>query len=245
MKRVGIFVLLIMLSVICVAQIRKIEEVVVKAPKYNGVVTFEKGSENFVSPISRFLQKDLSIKSKEYDYLKEGTVIIDFTVNTDGTVDNFIVKNSISHTNDNFVISALKSTSGDWIPGQRDGFPVEMEKRVVVAFTSEETPSLNHQARYYTVRGIKKFMAAERCQKNLFIHQENKEKRTERKLCAALKRLESANSLRPNEPCVKFWEAKTYEKLGDDIMRYQKLNEYQDALDARYYAMTDLVTITL
>ena len=65
---------------------------------------------------------------------REGTVVVDFTVNTDGSIENFKIQNSVAASNDKAVISALKRTSGDWIPGSQNGNPIAMEKRLLVAF---------------------------------------------------------------------------------------------------------------
>ncbi len=243
MKRVLFLLVAFAFSLYSIAQYR-FDEVVVKAPKYIGPIAGIENTKDIVNPISKFLQKDLSSKA-QLDYLEfqEGTVVIDFTVTTDGYVKNLIVRNSVSNINDYEVIESLKSTSGKWMPGLKDGDAVEMEKRVVIAFSDENSPTLQKQAIYYSNRGIRKFYKAEQCETNIFLNEDVKMRRAERKYNTALNKFNHAEKLRPGQAQVIFWQAKTYEKLGDDFMRDLKLLEFDEAVQSSQLATGDVVRI--
>ncbi len=244
MKRVLMFFVMIVISLLSVAQVYNFDEVTVKAPKYVGHIYGVENTHGIVNPINKFLQADLSIKADDSEYqFQEGTVVIDFTVKTDGSLDNFIVQNSVSDLNDYEVIASLKSTSGTWMPGQKDGIPVEMEKRVVIAFTREDNPSLNEQAIYYSQRGIKKFMKGEQCESDLFLSQETRIKRSDRKYHSALNKFNEAERMRPGEAQILFWQARTYEKLDDDLMKDIKLLEFYEAVGSTQYGAFEVVNV--
>ncbi len=238
------FFVMTVFSLLCVAQVYRFDEVTVKAPKYVGPIYGITNTRDIVNPINKFLQADLSIKADGSEYLfQEGTVVIDFTVNTDGSLENFIVQNSVSEVNDYEVIESLKSTSGNWIAGQKDGIAVQMEKRVVIAFSSEDNPSLNEQAVYYSQRGIKKFMRGEQCENDVFLNRQAQIKRSERKYHSALNKFNTAEKLRPGEAQILFWQARTYEKLDDDLMKDIKLLEFNEAVGSTHYGVVEIVNI--
>ncbi len=244
MKRVLLFTVLVVFSLLSVAQVYNYEEVIVRAPKYSGPVYGIENTKDMINPISKFLYQDLSSKVQSaYVEFQEGTVIIDFTVNEDGSLDNFIVRNSVSHTNDNEVIESIKSTSGEWIPGSKDGVPVQMEKRVVIAFSDENSPALEEQAIYFSNRGIRKFYKAEQCENDPFLTDEVRFKRSDRKYHTALNRFNKAESLRPEEAQVIFWQAKTYEKLGDELMMDLKLLEFDELVQSAKYVTTEVINV--
>ncbi len=244
MKRVLLFFVMIVFSLLSVAQVYRFDEVTVKAPKYVGPIIGINNARDLVNPINKFLQKDLSYKAENSGFdFQEGTVVVDFTVNIDGSLENIIVQNSVSQANDQQVIASLKSTSGNWIAGQKDGTPVKMEKRVVIAFTSQETPSLEKQAIYYSQRGIRKFYRAEQCENSIFLTDEVKYRRANRKYHSALNKFNYAEKMRPEEPQILFWQAKTYEKLDDDLMKDIKLMEFFEALGDTYYGVAEIVKV--
>ncbi|MCW3788446.1 energy transducer TonB [Plebeiibacterium sediminum] len=244
MKRVLLFTVLIVFSLISMAQVYNYEEVIVRAPKYSGPVYGVENTKDMINPISKFLYQDLSNKVQaEYTEFQEGTVVIDFTVNEDGSLENFIVRNSVSYTNDNEVIESIKSTSGKWIPGSKDGVPVQMEKRVVIAFSDENSPALEEQAIYYSTKGIRKFYKAEQCESDPFLSDEVRLKRSDRKYHTALNRFNKAESLRPEEAQIIFWQAKTYEKLGDDLMRDLKLLDFDELVESAKYVTTEVINV--
>jgi len=236
------FTVLAVFSLLSVAQVYRFDEVTVKAPKYVGPIIGVENTRDIVNPINKFLQKDLSLMADDNEF-REGTVVVDFTVNTDGSLENFVVQNSVSDINDYAVIASLKSTSGNWIPGQKDGMAVKMEKRVVIAFSQEDNPSLNDQAIYYSQKGIRKFYKAESCENDIFLSSEVKVKRSERKYHSALNKFNYAEKLRPDEPQIIFWQAKTYEKLDDDLMKDIKLMEFYDAVGSSQFGVAEVVNV--
>ena len=64
----------------------------------------------------------------------QGTEVVRFTVSSKGEVTNITVVNSISPEIDEETIRVLKTTSGKWIPGFRNGIPLEMSKEIALFF---------------------------------------------------------------------------------------------------------------
>jgi len=112
---------------------------------------------------------EASASASIYDYLeanvkypkvsenkwREGTVIIQFTVKSDGHLDHFQVINSVSSKIDNEVINVLKSSDGMWKPGFNNGTPVSMEKEVGLVFKMENSDHLKMARKLY-IRADKK-----------------------------------------------------------------------------------------
>jgi TonB family protein len=56
----------------------------------------------------------------------DGTVYVEFTVRTDGTIENPKVTKGIAYDCDMEALRVVKLTSGEWVPGMIRGVPVEM-----------------------------------------------------------------------------------------------------------------------
>lgn len=227
MKRIVLIVGILMFTLVAMTQEKHhLEEVNVRMPVYNE----EQLSENYgPQTFSELLSTEIiDMVNKGMFAYDEGTVVVDFTVYTDGTIGDFIIQNSVSGNTDNVLIGVLKSTSGDWLPGSNDGAPVEMQKRVVVGFEDLETPSLSETAISFFNSGIKQYLASECISKNPYVAPEKREARTERRLKYALANFEKALRYAPNEYSVVFWQAKVYERLGDSVSRDMKLMEAEN-----------------
>lgn len=120
-----------------------IAEISVSPPKFTG--------EKYVQPIdvdpsksiTAYIAANIVYPERSIDQLREGTEVVQFIVNADGTVDNFTVVNSVSEEIDNAVIMALKETSGLWKPGTNNGVPTAMAKEVSLLFKiDEDNPSV-------------------------------------------------------------------------------------------------------
>ncbi|WP_319501678.1 hypothetical protein [uncultured Draconibacterium sp.] len=68
----------------------------------------------------------------ESEQVREGTQVVQFVVNTDGTVSNIHTVNSVSPTIDNLITGILEETDYMWKPGQNNGVPVAMEKEIAI-----------------------------------------------------------------------------------------------------------------
>ncbi|WP_163324504.1 energy transducer TonB [Draconibacterium mangrovi] len=66
----------------------------------------------------------------EFGGATEGTEVIKFTINTDGSLSDIEVVNSVSPAVDNILTSILEETNYMWMPGKNNGVPVAMEKEI-------------------------------------------------------------------------------------------------------------------
>lgn len=68
----------------------------------------------------------------EFGEATEGTEVVRFTINTDGSLSDIEVVNSVSPAVDKLLLSILEETNNMWMPGKNNGVPVAMEKEVAI-----------------------------------------------------------------------------------------------------------------
>lgn len=93
--------------------------------------SFPGGAKGF----SLFLRNNLDMNVPEKNGAPDGTytVVIGFTVSKDGAVKNCVAETRHGYGMEAEVIKVLKK-SPDWIPGQRNGSPMEVYRRQPVTF---------------------------------------------------------------------------------------------------------------
>jgi len=106
------------------------EEVQVKPPTFKGVpvAAMDNGQS-----IEDYVATNMQYPKAAIKYRREGTEVVQFTVNTDGTLCDFEVINSVSQELDAEIIRVLETTSGMWQAGTNNEGPVEMQREVAVA----------------------------------------------------------------------------------------------------------------
>ncbi len=232
MKKVGVFLVAMFFTLLCMGQeYQKIEEIEVIAPTCNGEMLGIEMDFEGTNVLNAFLNAELQ-KEAEMLGFQSGTVVLDFTVLTDGTISGFIIQNSVSNLNDEAVKRAVQLTSGCWNPGVNNGTPIIMEKRIAVNFVNPDGKSLEELAKEHYLYGIKKINIAENIENSYFLTQEQKDRKMKRKLHAALYHFKEATRLLAAEPSVVLWELKAYEKLGDVLMSEKKELQYLELTHA-------------
>lgn len=108
-----------------------LEKVTVKPPTFAGVTVAAIQQEE--QSIEGYIAANMQYPAKAVEHHREGTEVILFTVNTDGTLSDFEVVNSVSQAMDDEIIRVLETTSGMWNPGTNNEGPVEMQREVTVA----------------------------------------------------------------------------------------------------------------
>ena len=201
------------------AQVTELNETTVESPKFIGQQIFDSDNDCTTSPICHYLKNNL----KNNDYMEEGVVTVLFTINPDGTLSDFTVTNSVSSHNDNAVVSSLKSTSGLWQAGKVNGEPVQMQKEIYVHFVNPSSRSLEDLAQENIMAAIKKYESAKNVKNSMHLSSDKAEKKSERKLNSALFYLEEANKYQPEEPSILFWQACTYEELGEELKKNREI----------------------
>lgn len=136
----------------------KLEEVTVKPPKFTGVMVVENQGQQ---SIEKYIAENVQYPAEDKKYNVEGTEVVQFVVNTDGTLSDFEVVNSVSPEMDDEFIQVLKETSGKWTPGSNNEGPVDMHKQVTVVckVTDGKFPNIqtdfNAEATDYFKKGAK------------------------------------------------------------------------------------------
>ncbi|WP_372751492.1 TonB family protein [Labilibaculum sp.] len=160
MKAVAITILFMFMAFLVSGQelvkSKMLGDVEVKPPFFMGVEKAEVDLAKSTSIID-YLAHVVEYPDEDEQWYREGCVVVQFTVLTNGNLDNFIVINSVSNNIDEEVLEALKMTDGMWKPGQNNGIAVGMEKEVAVTFQMENS---NHRkiAQSFFIKGCKKFL---------------------------------------------------------------------------------------
>jgi len=95
--------------------------IVENPPEFKGG---EKGLDDFIKMHLKYPE----VSAKNYI---SGRVIVEFTVDTDGTVKDIRILYSLDNATDQEVVRVVKLMSGMWKPAERDGKPVAA--RVVIS----------------------------------------------------------------------------------------------------------------
>jgi hypothetical protein len=153
----------------------QVEEVKVTPPKFIGV---ENASGFYVigesSLIDNYIAKNFVCPDGVFDYKKEGTEIIRFTVTPDGRLTKFNVINSVCNEIDKELINVLRGTSGMWVPGFNNGEPTAMQQEVsVIVGDYNRDEIVNHfvvQAKKYFEAGSSALLAEHKPKKALKLY---------------------------------------------------------------------------
>ena len=241
MKRISLLTAALLVACVSFAQMTRLSETVVESPKFKGDSQWNADEKLDATPICQYLQRDINNKVI-YD---EGVVSVLFTVNPDGTLSNYTIENSISSTTDKAVIACLESTSGNWSPGKVNGTPAEMQRKIFVSFYDPEKGTLQEQGNASLQLAVKKYHAAVEFRNSLTLSEKKSEKKANNRLKWATSLLASAERFLPAEPSVVFWQAAVYEQSGNEMMKNNKLNEFNALIDPTYQAQIELVDIAL
>ena len=65
-----------------------------------------------------------------------GSVVAEFKVRTDGSLDSIRILHSVNRALDEHALKFIYQTNNQWIPGSIDGVPVEMRKTIVFVYGS-------------------------------------------------------------------------------------------------------------
>jgi len=94
----------------------------------------------------------------------EGTEVVQFIINTDGTLSDIEIVNSVSPSADKEIKRVLQATDNMWIPGKNNGVPVAMEKEIAIQIKHGSSESLAYQrdfteiARGFFTKGSEKLL---------------------------------------------------------------------------------------
>jgi TonB family protein len=85
--------------------------------------------------LQQFIASQLTYPKQELDSSKQGTVMLSFVVNSDGSVSNIIILGKTKGGGlEEEAIRVIKLTSGKWKPATRKNKPVRMRFRIPIKF---------------------------------------------------------------------------------------------------------------
>lgn len=142
MKTKVLFAVLMLFAAFAVGQNKTvfapdhIGEVKVTPPEFTGLKITN--TENDLSLINSYLQKNVNIPENATMYIQQGTEVVQFTITADGNVEDFKIINSVSRIVDEEIIRVLQTTDGMWKPGYNNNQPTAMTKEVSMMFCREK-----------------------------------------------------------------------------------------------------------
>ncbi|MBK3515773.1 energy transducer TonB [Carboxylicivirga marina] len=173
------------------------------------------------NPICCYLEENLDVKNlvNDFDYPIEGTVGVEFTISTDGSVSDFEEVNHVTKELYQAVVDCIKETDGMWAPGtvefkEDTPEPTPMETRIYVKFDTPDNASFEELARQHYRFAIKRYARAENIQDDKLLSKNKKTRKSTRMFNRSLNHLEAATVYIPNDPSLAFWKAKNFEQLG-------------------------------
>ncbi len=241
MKKIGLLFGLLLMAGLTFAQVKELKETTVEPPKFVAQQISDSANDPTTSPICNYLKENLD----NVNYLDEGVVTILFSINADGTLSDFNITNSVSNANDHAVLNCLKNTSGLWQAGKVNGKPVQMQKEIFVHFVNDPNQSLEAMAQENITNAVKKIESARTIKSSVNFTTAKATRKSERRLQSALFYLNEANKYQPEEPSIVFWQACTYEELGNEIKKVEKLNKFMEMTDLQYQAQVESISISL
>lgn len=122
-------------------QNRNLSEIEVTPPQFTGILNSAIPADISANAlIKNYLQQNIQYPENSLNCGKQGTVVVQFTVNTEGNLSDFDIINSVCPEIDNEVVQTLKTTDGMWLPGSNNGKPVEMTKEISLVFAVNSNP---------------------------------------------------------------------------------------------------------
>lgn len=159
MKRVFIFLLIMISAIITIGQNQKqnlLQEIKCTPPRFTGIEkTVPILVEEKFQTIDDYLARNVTYPEEDLEFSVQGTEVVQFIVTAMGEVSNIKIVNSVSAKIDDEVIKALKSTSGMWKPGYNDDKPFAMEKEISIVFkvNGMSGPDFKSMAKRYYAQG--------------------------------------------------------------------------------------------
>ncbi|MGC9342585.1 MAG: TonB family protein [Bacteroidales bacterium] len=117
--------------------------------------------------LNHYLSENIDYPAVSKNQEVQGTVIIGFYVNPDGSLTDYTIINRVSQELDFEVLRAIKQSEGKWEPGRLNGQPVKMKKEVSVMFKLYPTNEYSQLAKSYFERANKFLFEKENPEKAL------------------------------------------------------------------------------
>jgi tetratricopeptide (TPR) repeat protein len=116
---------------------KNLTEVKVTPPAFTGIQLVSDEPDGQGNLFARHLLENFEYPVKAMQCGIQGTGVVQFVVQSDGKLTDFIVINSICPELDDEFIRVIKTTEGMWNPGSNNGNPVQMEKEISMMFVAD------------------------------------------------------------------------------------------------------------
>ncbi|MBS2098018.1 energy transducer TonB [Carboxylicivirga linearis] len=235
MRRVILFVGFVLLSVCVMAQEEMkqkfIKETKVMAPVFIG----DENVNDTKATFNQYLVKELDYLKDDAYVLDEGIVSVNFKIQADGSLTDAMVVNSVSRALDRIVLKVVEKSNQLWLPGEINGNPTEMDQTVYVKFDLEGNPSHRIMAQNNLLMAVKDIRSIANINENVFLNANRKENKIQRKLNSAERFLCTAEKYRPDETSIVFWQARLYELQGEEELKNERLQKFNELAEQKMY----------
>jgi TonB family protein len=202
-----------------------LEETLVESPRFSleKTMVHQTGQR---APIYQYIQSNLEYPHDALWQNEEGIVVVRFMVETDGSLRNISIDNSVSPSLDQCVMDLLALTSGKWLPGKVNGKPTAMESKVYVNFDIKGNLSHREKARQYLI------MAIRQCDLGVALSQNDlvKKRKSQNRFKKAMQQLDMAQKHQPEELAIVSWQVIVLGHMGDATKLAQKQAELNSLL---------------
>ncbi len=228
MKSILILILAVFVSVGTYSQnterSSKSDEMVPAVYKTDQMQNLEEISVQSRSEITLFIEKELEYPEISLASNDEGEVVVEFHVTENGELSDIKVLNSVSRQLDYAVVECLTRTHGNWTPAMAYGQPVASTQTLHVIFDIPGNPPLTERAQDKLDEALQRINRAEEIQASS-LSEDKRNRKANNNYKIALSLLEDASKFSANQNSIVFWEARTYEALGDMTMMQSKIDE--------------------
>lgn len=219
MKRLGFVIISFFMCLVLFSQDLAPEIKSVEAPRFSPEKMFMANEDHSQSPICCYLKNNLVYPISTINPEHEGTVVVQFMIDTQGKVDYLTVLNSITPELDESVVECISATSGMWIPGNIDGIPVPMKHKIYVRFDIPDNLSHEVMAREHVAKAMRLYYDG--------IESSNT-KKSHRKLNRAMEHLNEATRYQPEELSIIYWQFLVYNELDDDVNMARMMDDFMN-----------------
>ncbi len=200
----------------------------VEPPKFKGNDLMIKKEKPEPSPICCYIQNNLDLPTTPLG--TEGVVVVEFTINSDGSLSDFIITNTVHPQLEKAVIDCIKKTEGQWQPGLVNNIPSPMERRIYVKFDDPNNASFEELARKHYLTAIKLHNKGCYQQKDLLLSEVKQKRQSTRLFNKSLAHLNAATVYCPNNHSITIWKARNYNHLNNKSKTYEMINKSNEYL---------------
>nr|WP_321405352.1 TonB family protein [uncultured Carboxylicivirga sp.] len=235
MRRLGLMLGLILFTSGLLAQEENIKQKFIKETRVEAPLFIGDNMEQDAADFNKYLVANLSF-IKELDFFgDEGIVVVQFEIDKNGAVVNAKVTNSVSRLLDDAVLKVVNKSTNQWMAGKVNGEVTSMDKTIYVKFDVPGNQSHLDMARSNLEMAIKQIILVDAIDGNLYLSENQKSKKINRRIKVADYYLSNAEQFKPDDLSILFWQARVCELQGNEKMMNDILKRYVELAEEKTF----------